>query len=115
MKKILLGLAALILIIGGGFTWYNTNYGGHTYYIQIHGDGEVKELTSNGGTPLKRYNYKIMGYDSDGKEKEVEFMSHHNLKHEAYLEVLYNKKKGVMSWEERQRNEVPKEALKHLE
>lgn len=42
-------------------------------------------------------------------------MSHHNLKHEAYLEVLYNKKKGVMSWEERQRNEVPKEALKHLE
>ena len=60
-------------------------------------------------------NYKIMGYASDGKEKEVEFMSHHNLKHEAYLEVLYNKKKGVMSWEERQRNEVPKEALKHLE
>ena len=39
MKKILVTLiAGALLIIGGGYTWYNYEYGGQEYYVQIHTD-----------------------------------------------------------------------------
>lgn len=44
MKKILIGLVALVFIIGGSaFAWYKINYGGTNYYVQIHNDGKKLE------------------------------------------------------------------------
>lgn len=43
MKKILIGLVALVFIIGGSaFAWYKINYGGTNYYVQIHNDGKKR-------------------------------------------------------------------------
>ncbi|EKF50884.1 YxeA family protein [Lactococcus garvieae] len=105
MKKILLILAAALVLIGGGYSWYHASYGGTSYYVKIREDG---------GQQLTRYNYKMDGLDSKGKKKELEFMSHHNLRHEAYLKVLNNNKKGVISWEEVQRNDIPEKVLSKI-
>ena len=114
MKKILLILAAALVLIGGGYSWYHARYGGTSYYVKIREDGEVVKLSSDGGQQLTRYNYKMNGLDSKGKKKELEFMSHHNLRHEAYLKVLNNNKKGVISWEEVQRNDIPEKVLSKI-
>lgn len=111
MKKILLGLVVLVLIIGGGFTWYNSEYGAKTYYIQIHEDGKMKKIEANNGDTITRYMYSVTGYDKEGKSQHLEMGESHNLRHDAFIKVLNNKKKGVISWEEVQKKDVPEKAL----
>ena len=114
MKKILFGIIALILVVGGaGFAWYKVSYGGGTYYVQITKDGKEQQDTAN-GQKYTRYSYQMNSYKKDGKEKEVEFTADHNLRKEAYLELTVNSVKGVTSWEEVKKAEVPKEALKKI-
>lgn len=114
MKKILFGIIALIILIGGsGFAWYKVTYGGGTYYVQITKDGKEKQETAN-GQKFSRFTYNIDSYQKDGKEKKVEFTAGHNLRKEAYLKLTVNSVKGVTSWEEVKKAEVPKEALKKL-
>ena len=115
MKKILFGIIALIILVGGaGFAWYEVSYGGGTYYVQITKDGKEKEVSDNSGKKFKEYDYDIKSYQKDGKEKRVTFMADHNLRKEAYLKLTVNSVKGVTSWEEVKKSEVPKEALKKL-
>ena len=37
----------------------------------------------------------------------MEFTGSHNLRHDAYLRLVYNDKKGVTSWEEVQKQDIP--------
>lgn len=54
MKKILFGIIALIILIGGsGFAWYKVTYGGGTYYVQITKDGKEKEVSDDSGKNSK--------------------------------------------------------------
>jgi conserved hypothetical protein TIGR01655 len=111
MKKILLVLAALVLVIGGGVTWYNSEYGGKDYYIQVKKDGkEFSEKTHNGKT-WHAYGYNEKGVDKAGQEKDLEFTAQHNLRHDAYLKITWNHKNGVTSWEEVQKKDVPEKSL----
>ncbi|GFO51627.1 YxeA family protein [Lactococcus garvieae] len=111
MKKILLGLVALVVIIGGGFTWYNSEYGGKDYYIQVNKDGKkLTEKTPNGNT-WHGFGYNEKGFDQAGHEKDLEFTALHNLRHDAYLKLTWNHKNGVTSWEEVQKKDVPEKAL----
>ncbi|MFK4900123.1 YxeA family protein [Lactococcus petauri] len=114
MKKILIGLVMMaLLLIGGGYAWYNSEYGGTEYYVKIHEDGE--KLTIKGsGNPWHGFEYKKMGYTELGSERKLDFLTFHNLKHEAYLKVIYNDKKGVTSWEEVQQKDVPEKALSKI-
>lgn len=48
----------------------------------------------------KNYTYKLVGYDKEGKEKELEFFAPKNLRKDAFLLVYYSEGKGVKSWEE---------------
>ena len=115
MKKILFGIIALIILVGGaGFAWYKVSYGGGTYYVQITKDGKEKEVSDNSGKKFKEYDYDIKSYQKDGIERRVTFMADHNLRKEAYLKLTVNSVKGVTSWEEVKKSEVPKEALKKL-
>lgn len=51
MKKILFGIIALILVVGGaGFAWYKVSYGGGTYYVQITKDeknNRIQQMVKN--------------------------------------------------------------------
>lgn len=115
MKKILIGLVMIaLLLVGGGYAWYNSEYGGTEYYLQIKNDGKVVTGDKTYGGKWKDYEYKILGYTKNGQEKTLEFMGGHNLKHGAYLKVINNKKNGVTSWEEVQKKEVPEKALSKI-
>lgn len=57
----------------------------------------------------------MSGIDKDGKEKEMEFTALKNLRKEAFLLIYYSEEKGVKSWEEVKKDELPikvKEKLK---
>ncbi|WP_434717276.1 YxeA family protein [Lactococcus lactis] len=115
MKKKLLGLAVVLLIlIGSGYAWYKVSYGGTSYYVQITKDGAEKELKDDSGQKFKQYVYDIYSYQKDGKVKKVEFNADHNLRKEAYLKLTVIPDKGVTSWEEVKKSEVPKAALEKL-
>jgi len=115
LKKIMFSLMALILIvIGGGFAFYKVTYGGVSYYVQIKEDGKEKEIALVNGNSVKRYDYSIEAFDSKGQEKVIKFDTDHNLRHEAYLKMTYNKTKGVTSWEEVEQAKVPEKALAAL-
>jgi uncharacterized protein (TIGR01655 family) len=115
MKKLLLGLVVVLLAVGGAYTWYSSEYGGKTVYVQIQEDGQLQEIKSDDGRNLKRYNYSLDGYDEKGQSQKIKLSESHNLKHDAYLKVLNNKKKGVVSWEEVQKKDVPEKALDKIE
>ncbi|QPS71399.1 YxeA family protein [Lactococcus garvieae] len=115
MKKVLLGLVAVaLLLIGGGYTWYHSQYGGQDYYIQIHKDGEkLTQKTQDGGT-WHGFGYDEKAYSKTGQEKELKFTTVRNLRQEAYLKLIWNRKNGVISWEEVQKKDVPEKALNNI-
>lgn len=45
------------------------------YYVQITVDGKEYNGKSDNGEPYKDYQYKLTGFDKEGKEKELEFMA----------------------------------------
>lgn len=104
-----------VLIVAGGAVWVGENYSRETYYVFIREDGEIEKEKGMTQSLLGVYRYRIMGVQADGREKELDFTSNHNLRHGAYLKVLENRKPGGISWEEVQREAVPKEALYQLE
>ncbi len=63
MKKILFGIIALILVVGGaGFSWYKVSYGGGTYYVQITKDGKEQHDTASNGQKYTIYSYQMNSY-----------------------------------------------------
>ena len=116
MKKVLVGLLAImVMIIASGYTYYKMNYGGESYYVQILVNGEREETPADDHTPMVIYHYKLDSFNSKGDKKLVKFMASHNLRNQAYLELTYNKHKGVTNWNEVQEKEIPKPALKELQ
>ena len=54
MKKVLVGIMALVLIVvGGGYAWYHTAYGGDSYYVHIQEDGVAKKKKTIQGKNLR--------------------------------------------------------------
>lgn len=115
MKKILFGIVVLILAVSGiGYAWYKSSYGGEAYYLQVTTDGKEIEVISDSGIKFKEFNYKINSYQKDGKEKMIAFTADHNLRKSAYLRATFNSTKGVTSWEEIKKSNIPKAALKKI-
>lgn len=113
MKKVLFGFLIVGLIFGG-YVWYRKFNGNH-YYVQINREAKIGEAKGIEGAKFKEYSYFLTGYDKNGKSQTLELIESRKLKQGAYLDVLYNKERGVLSWVERNKGEIPKEALKHLE
>ncbi|WP_232252368.1 YxeA family protein [Lactococcus garvieae] len=111
----MLGLAALLVIVGGAYTWYSSEYGGKIVYVKIQEDGKLEKVKSDDGRNIKRYNYSLNGYDKGGQSQKIKLSDSRNLRHDAYLKVLNNKKKGVMNWEEVYKKDIPEKALGKIE
>lgn len=115
MQKLVLIVFIALLISAGGIVWYVENYNNKSYYVQIHSDGEIERDKTKSASLLGFYRYKINGFDLEGTEKELDFTANHNLKHDAYLKVRENSKRGVIGWEEVKRPSIPKKALDNLD
>ncbi|MEF7637102.1 YxeA family protein [Bacillus thuringiensis] len=84
------------------------------YYVQITVDGIEYNGKSDDGEPYKHFEYKLKGFDKDGKEKELEFNAQKNLRKDAFLRVYYSDKKGVTAWEEVKKDELPAKVKEKL-
>ncbi|PEK18792.1 YxeA family protein [Bacillus wiedmannii] len=115
MKKYMAFLSLLVvfasLLVGCDIN----RMGKDEYYVQITIDGKEGVSKSMDGKVMgKGYEYTLLGFDKEGKEKELEFMAQKNLRKEAFLRVYHSEKKGVTAWEEVQEDELPKKAKEKL-
>lgn len=115
-KGWLLLIAIVVVFIGGSWGIHSYYYGGKAYYTQIVSNGTRMEEKDSAGETVIDYNYQQAAYNEDGVTKKVDFNSNKStpLKRNAYLKLIVNKNKGVVSWEKVAKNEVPDKAQKML-
>jgi uncharacterized protein (TIGR01655 family) len=100
-------VAVLVLLIGGGYYFINYNrIGTETYYTKITKDGVME----NEHADSTRYNYSLPGFTKDGEEKELDFSAIKNLRKGAYLKIYTKPVKGVTSYEEVKKADIPEKA-----
>ncbi|MBC1974280.1 YxeA family protein [Listeria booriae] len=118
MKKLFISLIVIIVIIGGAMLairFINFNrLGADTYYVKITQDPKITSGHASDGSAYNDYNYNLPGYNKDGKEKDMEFIAQKNLRKDAYLEVFWKEDKGVTSYEEVKKADIPKKAAEQL-
>nr|WP_276561347.1 YxeA family protein [Bacillus paramycoides] len=115
MKKIIL-LLSILIVFTSMLVGCNLNrIGTEKYYVQINVDGKEEVAKSSDGEIMgKNYTYKLVGFDKEGKEKELEFSAQKNLRKDASLLVYYSEEKGVKSWEEVKKDELPPKVKEKL-
>lgn len=114
MKRFI-ALFSLLMIFTSILAGCNFNRMGKSqYYVQITADGIEKNVTADNGKKIKLFEYELPAFDKDGKEKMMEFTAPKNLRKEAFLRIYHNDKKGVTSWEEVKKDDIPAKAQKKL-
>lgn len=73
------------------------------YYVQID-NTKIEEVSSNDDM---RYKYTLTAYSKNGKPKEIEFKTSRELREDSYLELEVMMVRGVISWKEVQKEELP--------
>ena len=117
MKKLLIGLLVFIVVVLAGVKIADyVVMGGEEYYVQITTDGTKTVSKSDSGQETVNYRYILPGYTKEGKEKDLDFNGQltRPLRKGAYLKITWNKNKGVTSYEEVEKKDVPKTALEKL-
>ncbi|MDZ5609111.1 YxeA family protein [Bacillus pseudomycoides] len=126
MKKLLVTLIAFLVLLGllmtalVGSDWnlaeMKQKLGKDKMYVHIMENGKEYEV-EKGNPAWKRYEYNVMAYDKDGNKTSIKFDANKNLKLNAFLRVYVFDEpnsegyKGISTYEEVQRNEIPKKAL----
>ncbi|MFB5545234.1 MULTISPECIES: YxeA family protein [Bacillus cereus group] len=115
LKKIIL-LLSILTVFSSMLVGCNLNrIGTEKYYVQITVDGKEEVAKSSDGKIMgKNYTYKLVGFDKEGKEKELEFFAQKNLRKDAFLLVYYSEEKGVKSWEEVKKDDLPAKVKEKL-
>ncbi|MBJ8054123.1 YxeA family protein [Bacillus cereus] len=115
MKKVIV-LFSMLVLFASMLVGCNLNrIGTDKYYVQITVDGKEDLAKSIDGEKMgKEYTYKLSGFDKEGKEKELEFIAQKNLRKEAFLLVYYSEEKGVKSWEEVKKDDLPMKVKEKL-
>lgn len=116
MRKILIGFVVLIALVAGGIGWYQHEYySGTTYYTKITTTGTKIAPQDNKGNVYIDFRYNQAAYDDAGHCKTLVFNGNKSrpLRMHAYLKLVYNRHRGVTSWQAVDQAQVPKRA-KHL-
>lgn len=110
-----IAMLVILIVFASILTGCNFNrMGKDIYYVQITMDGQKEETTTDKDT-FTTYKYALPAYDEEGNEKTMEFTAQKNLRKEAFLRVYYSSKKGVTSWEEVEKDELPAKAKEKLD
>lgn len=118
MKKKLIGvIVAAAVIVGGLVILQNVNFnrlGAEQYYTQIIGQGKILKNKDDNGVTHISYEYKLPGFDKDGHEKTLTFTAQKQLRENAYLSLFVKDDKGVTSYQEVSKEDIPKKASEKL-
>ncbi|EOB3455231.1 YxeA family protein [Enterococcus hirae] len=117
MKKILSYSIVALLLIGGGWFWYNQTFATTEYYTKIVSKGERVSIGKGNEREQYRYKYNLPSYTEDGRAKYIDFDSFKDkpLKENAYLVLHVRKNNGVIGWEEINTKDVPSSVLNKLD
>lgn len=116
-KGISLIAVIFIVLIGGVVVLQNVNFnrlGADQYYTQIIGQGTENKNKANNGAIYVSYEYELPAYNQDGDEKELTFTAQKQLREEAYLKVYVKNGKGVTSYQEVEKSDIPQKASDKL-
>ncbi|KZE39333.1 hypothetical protein AV540_03910 [Brevibacillus parabrevis] len=89
--------------------------GADVYYTQIQGEGKKLVDKIGNGETLVRYEYELPAYDHDGSQKTFTFTADKQLREKAYLSLFVKDGKGVTSYQEVAKEELPKKADEKLQ
>lgn len=101
--KLCLATLIIIFITLCSLAYYFLVYQTKEYYVQID-NTKVELLTT---TDNMKYRYTLTGFNEVGKEKEIKFRTTRELKEGAYLKLDVMAFRGVVSWNEVQKEELP--------
>ncbi|MEK4712394.1 YxeA family protein [Sporosarcina sp. FSL K6-1540] len=113
MKKVFAAIAIIVVIIGFLIALRSVGFnrlGAESYYVQITESSTKLEDQSPSGELYVRYEYTLPAFDKKGNEKEFTFTGDHELRKDAYLELFIKKGKGVTSYQEVKKEEIPAKA-----
>lgn len=119
-KKKVMGISIILIIVLLGVVLFGmskfltTDYnkrGTDKYYLQVVGEGTAYDSDPGEGEDI-RYNYNLPAYDSEGNQKDMEFTAAEPLTEGAFLVVYYRSDKGVTTYEEIQKADLPKAVAK---
>ncbi|GIN73288.1 membrane protein [Bacillus sp. J14TS2] len=108
--KFILLIVGLLMFVGGCSADKlspDNPKGKEIYYTVITGEGTEGDSG--------RYNYEVLAYDEDAKEKEIEFSASYQLREGAYIQLYRTKLRGVTHWEEVSLEELPEAVQPYLE
>ncbi len=115
--KIVIGVAAVLLIGLIGFcAWFLSGFGSTEYYSQID-NSKIEQVDSRGGViNLKGnlpYSYTLLCYDENGSEREITFGTSRELRDGAFIRLTVMPVRGVLDWSELQYEELPAMVQNH--
>lgn len=119
MKKSILSFIIIVgILLGGLVVFQNVNFnriGADEFYTQIIGEGKKIEKKSDNGEKFVNYEYKLTAFDKDGQQQVLTFTSTKQLREKAYLTLFVKDEKGVTSYQEVAKKELPKKAADKFE
>ncbi|MCY8008685.1 YxeA family protein [Bacillus haynesii] len=114
MKKHIAWIS-LMIIFAALLSGCNLNrVGTDEYYVHITGNGKEDTSKFDDGEEYSVFKYVLAGFDEDGQEKTMEFTADKNLRIGAFLRLFYSENKGVKSWEEVEKDDIPEKAKDRL-
>ncbi|WP_144461297.1 YxeA family protein [Siminovitchia fortis] len=118
MKKLLITFVTIaIIFVGALVIFQKVNFnrvGAEEYYTQIKGEGKLIEDKIDSGEKIISYEYKLPAFDKDGRQKTLTFTAQKQLRENAYLILFVKDNKGVTSYQEVKKKELPKKASETL-
>lgn len=89
-----------ILVLGYYFLFEHKDI----YYTKID-NTKVEQISASDDM---KYEYTLIVYTKNGKEKELKFKTSRELRQDAYLQLDVMVIRGVVDWKEVQYNQLPK-------
>ncbi|SMF88739.1 conserved hypothetical protein TIGR01655 [Paenibacillus uliginis N3/975] len=119
MKKIIISVSVIaVLVIGFLIFIQNVNVnriGADEYFVQIKGKGEKLDVKAANGQHFEDYKYTLQAINKEGIEKMMTFTAQKQLREEAFLRLYVKEEKGVTSWQEVTKDELPEKAKEKFE
>lgn len=123
MTRRAVGIIAAVIVVALGigvafFALENNLLLSGTYYTQVDNDHVAENEPDGGVVHFKTnepYLYSLPAVSEKGEAFDVEFGASHKLRDSAYLELRIEPFRGVVAWEEIDRDHLPAAAVERIE
>lgn len=112
LREKLLVIISFIIIMAGLIVAFYILFINEEYYYTKIDNTKIQEIKAS---DEMKYEYNLVSYNENGKEKEIKFKTSRELKDGAYLKLTVMNIRGVITWEEVTLEEIPNKARANYE